>query len=148
MSDECKTTGFTPQQVARWPNVHKHLCGTLELPAIDSVSEEVILNIGEGIEAMLKSEGPTPKQIKARAGLFRHLKRTLEHRFKNAELQQFGSSQSGLTLQAGDLDLCLQFKGDIPAKALRQVNRLLKQHDMEDIVMLPRAKVPIIKFKD
>jgi hypothetical protein len=64
VSDECKTTGFTPQQVARWPNVHKHLCGTLELPAIDSVSEEVILNIGEGIEAMLKSEGPTPKQLK------------------------------------------------------------------------------------
>ena len=78
MSDECKTTGFTPQQVARWPNVHKHLCGTLELPTLDSVSEEVILNIGEGIESMLKSEGPTPKQLKARAGLFRHLKRTLE----------------------------------------------------------------------
>lgn len=148
MSDECKTTGFTPQQTARWPNVHKHLCGSLELPTMDSVSEEVILNIGEGIEAMLKSEGPTSKQLKAREGLFRHLKRTLEHSFKNAELQQFGSSQSGLTLQAGDLDLCLQFKGDIPAKALRQVNRLLKQHDMEDIVMLPRAKVPIIKFKD
>jgi len=148
VSDECKVTGFTPQQMARWPHVHKHLTGTLELPSIESISEEVILNLGEGIEAMLKTEGPTPKQLKARAGLFQHLKRTLERRFKNATLQQFGSSQSGLTLQAGDLDLCLQFKGDVPAKTLRQVNRLLKQHDMEDIVMLPRAKVPIIKFKD
>jgi DNA polymerase sigma len=148
MSDECEVTGFSPKQVARWPLVHKHLCGTLELPDIASVSEEVMLNMGEGIEAMLKSEGPTSKQLKAREGLFQHLKRTLERRFKNSELQQFGSSQSGLTLQAGDLDLCLQFKGKPPAKALRDVNRLLKQHDMEDIVMLPRAKVPIIKFKD
>lgn len=148
MSDECKVTGFTPQQMARWPHVHKHLTRTLELPNLESISEEVILNIGEGIEAMLKTEGPTAKQLKARAGLFQHLKRTLERRFKNATLQQFGSSESGLTLQAGDLDLCLQFKGDVPAKTLRQVNRLLKQHDMEDIVMLPRAKVPIIKFKD
>lgn len=148
MSDDCEITGFSPKQIARWPNVHKRLCGTLELPSMDAVSEEVILNIGDGIESMLKTEGPSPKQLKARYGLFKHLKRTIEHRFKNAELQQFGSSQSGLTLQAGDLDLCLQFKGEIPAKALRQVNRLLKQHDMEDIVMLPRAKVPIIKFKD
>ena len=148
MSEDCEVTGFSPQQIARWPNVHKQLCGQLELPAIGDVSEEVILNIDEGIQAMLKSEGPNPKHLKARAGLFKHLKRTLEHRFKNATLQQFGSSQSGLSLQAGDLDLCLQFEGPIPAKALKQINRLLKQHDMEDIVMLARAKVPIIKFKD
>lgn len=148
MSEDCEVTGFSPQQIARWPHVHKHLSGTLELPKIEEVSEEVILNIGEGIEGMLKSEGPSAKQLKVRNGLFQHLKRTLEGRFKNATLQQFGSSQSGLTLQAGDLDLCLQFKGDVPAKALRQVNRILKQHDMQDILMLPRAKVPIIKFKD
>ena len=148
MSEDCEVTGFSPQQIARWPNVHKQLCGQLELPLISEVSEEVILNIDEGIQAMLKSEGPNPKHLKARAGLFKHLKRTLEHRFKNATLQQFGSSQSGLSLQAGDLDLCLQFEGPIPAKALKQINRLLKQHDMEDIVMLARAKVPIIKFKD
>lgn len=148
MSDECEVTGFSPQQIARWPHVHKQLCGQLELPSISEVSEEVIINIDEGIQAMLKNEAPNPKHLKARAGLFKHLKRTIEHRFKNASLQQFGSSQSGLSLQAGDLDLCLQFEGEIPAKALKNVNRLLKQHDMKDIIMLARAKVPIIKFKD
>lgn len=148
MSDDCETTGFSPEQIARWPHVHKHLCGQLPLPEASTISEEVIINLNQGIETMLKTEGPTTKQLKARAGLFQHLKRTLERRFKRATLQQFGSSQSGLTLQAGDLDLCLQFKGEIPAKVLRQVNQLLKQHDMEDIVMLPRAKVPIIKFTD
>ena len=84
MSEDCEVTGFSPQQIARWPNVHKQLCGQLELPLISEVSEEVILNIDEGIQAMLKSEGPNPKHLKARAGLFKHLKRTLEHRFKNA----------------------------------------------------------------
>tara|TARA_B110000003_G_scaffold202319_1_gene201021 strand:- start:4211 stop:6391 length:2181 start_codon:yes stop_codon:yes gene_type:complete len=148
MSEECEITGFSPQQMARWPHVHKHLCGTLELPKMEELSEETILNIGEGIESMLKSEGPSSKQLKARSSLFNHLKRSLERRFKNATLQQFGSSQSGLSLQAGDLDLCLQFKGEIPNKALRDIKRLLKQQDMENIVMLGRAKVPIIKFND
>ena len=148
MSEECEITGFSPQQMARWPHVHKHLCGTLELPKMEELSEETILNIGEGIESMLKSEGPSSKQLKARTSLFNHLKRSLERRFKNATLQQFGSSQSGLSLQAGDLDLCLQFKGEIPNKALRDIKRLLKQQDMENIVILGRAKVPIIKFND
>ena len=63
MSDDCEITGFSPKQIARWPHVHKRLCGTLELPSIDAVSEEVILNIGEGIESMLKTEGPSQKQL-------------------------------------------------------------------------------------
>jgi hypothetical protein len=57
VSDDCEVTGFSPQQIARWPHVHKHLSGTLELPKIEDISEEVILNIGEGIEAMFKFEG-------------------------------------------------------------------------------------------
>ena len=96
----------------------------------------------------LEKSKPSESTRKRRKSLFQHLQRTIEHRFKGSTLRQFGSSESGLSLSHGDLDLCLISNTEKPKKILRSLSKTLRNQDMEDIQVIASAKVPIIKFRD
>ena len=148
MSDECETTGFTPQQQLRWPLVHKNLCKKLELPNGDAISGDALQQLSQDIDNVLKAQSPNKSALKKRNGLYEHLKLTIEKRFKGSSLRRFGSSESGLSLTQGDLDLCLLFDGQKPKKVLSSISSTLRFQEMEDIQVITSAKVPIIKFVD
>ncbi|MBT60504.1 MAG: hypothetical protein CMA63_02980 [Euryarchaeota archaeon] len=148
MSDDCEVTGFSPEQQHRWPNVHAYLTDSLELPNGEDLTPDTIERISCDILDSLKLHAPRSGDLKKRQKLFEHLQRSIERRFKGSKLQQFGSSESGLSLGNADLDLCLQFTGEKPKKVLSALSQMLRQQDMEDIVLLTSAKVPIIKFTD
>ena len=148
MSDECEITGFNPEQQLRWPLVHQHLCKKLELPNGDTISSEALEQFSQDLENILKAQSPNKSALKKRDGLYEHLKRSIEKRFKGSSLRLFGSSESGLSLAQGDLDLCLLFDGQKPKKVLRSISSTLRFQEMEDIQVITSAKVPIIKFVD
>ncbi len=148
MSDECEITGFNPEQQLRWPLVHQHLCKKLELPNGDTISSEALEQFSQDLENILKAQSPNKSALKKRDGLYEHLKRSIEKRFKGSSLRLFGSSESGLSLAQGDLDLCLLFDGQNPKKVLRSISSTLRFQEMEDIQVITSAKVPIIKFVD
>jgi len=148
VSDECEITGFTPQQQQRWPLVHQHLCKQLELPTGEAIPAEALQQLSQDFENILKTQSPNKSALKKRDGLYEHLKRSIEKRFKGSSLRRFGSSESGLSLAQGDLDLCLLFDGQKPKKVLRSISSTLRFQEMEDIQVITSAKVPIIKFVD
>ena len=148
MSDECEITGFNPQQQLRWPLVHQYLCEKLELPNGDDIPAEALQQLSLDLENVLKTQSPNKSALKKRNGLYEHLKRSIEKRFKGSSLRRFGSSESGLSLAQGDLDLCLLFDGQKPKKVLRSISSTLRFQEMEDIQVITSAKVPIIKFVD
>ena len=148
MSGECPTTGFDHAQQHRWPHVHQFLCEKMELSGEESFDAEYIASISNEISNTLRQQRPSEKNLKRRKGLFQHLKRTIEQRFKGSSLRLFGSAESGLSLSHGDLDLCLISNTEKPKKILRSLSKTLKNQDMEDIQVIGSAKVPIIKFRD
>jgi hypothetical protein len=148
VSEECEITGFSPQQQHRWPNIHAYLTEKLELPTGENITVDAIQKLSTEVLATLSEHAPKPKDQKKRQKLFEHLKRSVERRFKGSKLQQFGSAESGLSLGNSDLDLCLEFHKERPKKVLSGLSQMLRQQDMEDIVLLTSAKVPIIKFID
>ena len=148
MSDECPITGFDNAQQHRWPLVHQYLCDKLELPNGDGLETSTMEKLSKDIEKTLSEQRPNASMLKKRKGLYEHLKRTVERRFKGSSLRQFGSSASGLSLSSGDMDLCLLLNDQKPKKILRSLSNTLKNQDMEDIQVIASAKVPIIKFTD
>ena len=143
----CKTTGLTLEQQERWPFLYSHLSSEIEIPSLTTVDEEYIIEMDKEISKILKHIGDG--KAKSRESLTRHLTGLLQRRFqKNAQVQPFGSSVTGLSLGTGDLDLCLSFKKEQPKKVLKKIAGLLREEGMIDIQQIPRAKIPIVKFTD
>ena len=143
----CKTTGLTVEQQNRWPFLYSHLSTDIEIPSLTNVDEQFIIEMDKEISKILKKVGDG--KAKSRESLTRHLTGLLQRRFqRNAKVQAFGSSVTGLSLGTGDLDLCLSFKREQPKKVLRKIAGLLREEGMMDIQQIPKAKIPIVKFTD
>ena len=143
----CKTTGLTLEQQERWPFLYSHLSSDIEIPSLTDIDEQFILEMDKEVSRILKHIGDG--KAKSRESLTRHLTGLLQRRFqRNAKVQAFGSSITGLSLGTGDLDLCLSFKKEQPKKVLRKVAGLLREEGMMDIQQIPKAKIPIVKFTD
>ena len=143
----CRTTGLTVEQQERWPFLYSHLSSEIEIPSLNDMDEQFIIELDKEISRILKHVGDG--KAKSRESLTRHLTELLQRRFqRNAKVQAFGSSVTGLSLGTGDLDLCLSFKKEQPKKVLRKVAGLLRQEGMMDIQEIRKATIPIVKFTD
>ena len=143
----CRTTGLTLEQQERWPFLYSHLSSDIEIPSLTDVDEQFIIEMDKEISKILKHIGDG--KAKSRESLTRHLTGLLQRRFqRNAKVQAFGSSVTGLSLGTGDLDLCLSFKKEQPKRVLRKVAGLLRQEGMMDIQEIRKATIPIVKFTD
>ena len=148
MTDICPITQLSAEQQKRWPNLHNALIGELEFPTAAEIPPSALTSLNDDIHEMLNKQLEHNKKDKRRDKLFIFLKQLLEHRFPGSKLDKFGSSVTGLSLAQGDLDLCLQISGTVPHKIFNRIGRLLRQHDFVDIVVIPHAKVPIVKCRD
>ncbi len=148
MADICPITQFTAEQQGRWPNLHNALIGELEFPTAAEIPQEALTRLNDDVTEMLRKQLEQNKKDKSRTKLFKFLKQLLESRFPGSTLDKFGSSVTGLSLAQGDLDLCLQISGTVPKKIFNKIGKLLRQYDFVDIVVIPHAKVPIVKCRD
>ena len=143
----CTTTGLTQEQQKRWPHLYKHLVEEREIPDLTSVDDSLVERLDTQLSKVIKKIGDA--KARSRESLTNHLTGLLFRRFgKDATLEVFGSSVTNLSIGTGDLDLCLSFKNKTPRKVLRKISGLLHEEGMENIQLIPKARIPIVKFKD
>jgi len=143
----CTTTGLTQEQQKRWPHLYKHLVEEIEIPDLTAVDDSLVERLDTQLSKAIKKIGDA--KARSRDSLTNHLTSLLFRRFgKNATLEVFGSSVTNLSIGTGDLDLCLSFKNKTPRKVLRKISGLLHEEGMENIQLIPKARIPIVKFKD
>lgn len=143
----CATTGLSKEQQERWSFLYRHLIEDIEVPDVMSIDETQIQTLDVELSVLIKKIGDA--KAKSRESLTKHLQSLLFRRFgKNAVVEAFGSSVTNLSIGTGDLDLCLSFKKKPPQKVLRKLSGLLHEEGMENIQLIPKARIPIIKFKD
>ena len=144
MEQICKITGMSMAQQKKWPLFHSLLTDNLVINraeiSIDKLSKEIM---------HFCSQQETTDEIQERKeAIISHLKKRFNRKFNGSKLTAFGSSESGLGLKNGDIDLCLEFKGEKPKKVLTKIARMLREDGMEDVTLIAHAKVPIVKFTD
>jgi DNA polymerase sigma len=143
----CTTTGLSKEQQERWPYLYKHLVEDIDVSDLTTIGEGQIQKLDSELSKVIKKIGDA--KARSRQSLTNHLTNLLFRRFgKNAVVEAFGSSVTNLSIGTGDLDLCLSFKNKTPQKVLRKLSGLLHEEGMEDIQLIPKARIPIIKFKD
>ena len=145
MNEVCPITHFTEEQQKRWPNLHNSLIGQLEFPTAAEIPSDALVRLNNDVNEMLRKQLEHSKRDRSRDKLFAFLKKILEFKFPGSKLDKFGSSVTGLSLAQGDIDLCLQIPGKVPHKVFNKIGKLLRLHDFIDIVVIPHAKVPIVK---
>ena len=148
MNEVCPITYFTEEQQKRWPNLHNSLIGQLEFPTVTEIPPDALATLNNDVNEMLRKQLELSKRDRSREKLFVFLKQILEYRFPGSKLDKFGSSVTGLSLAQGDIDLCLQIPGKVPHKVFNKIGKLLRLHDFVDIIVIPHAKVPIVKCRD
>ena len=144
MEQICEITGMSMAQQKKWPLFHSLLTDNLVINraeiSIDKLSKEIM---------QFCSRQETTDEIQERKdAIISHLKKRFNRKFNGSKLTAFGSSESGLGLKNGDIDLCLEFKGEKPKKVLTKIARMLREDGMEDVTLIAHAKVPIVKFTD
>ncbi len=143
----CTTTGLSQEQQERWPHLYKHLVEEIVIPDLTTLEDSYIQTLDSDLKDVIKKIGDA--KARSRESLTKHLTGLLFRRFgKNAVVEAFGSSVTNLSIGTGDLDLCLSFKNNTPRKVLRKISGLLHEEGMEDIQLIPKARIPIVKFKD
>jgi len=143
----CSKTGLSKQQQERWPYLYRHLLEEIDIPDFNSVRENDIQKLDSDLKKLIKRIGDA--KSKSRESLTKHLSSVIFRRFgKNAIVESFGSSVTNLSIGTGDLDLCLSFKNKTPQKVLRKLSGVLQEEGMDDIQLIPKARIPIVKFRD
>ena len=117
MEQICKITGMSMAQQKKWPLFHSLLTDNLVINraeiSIDKLSKEIM---------HFCSQQETTDEIQERKeAIISHLKKRFNRKFNGSKLTAFGSSESGLGLKNGDIDLCLEFKGEKPKKVLTKI---------------------------
>ena len=144
MSEICPTTGFSKKSKERWPYLWGKLTNgqSNEFP-----NQDQIKSIDRGIKEVLKVKDSSTGE-ENRQNLIKHLRKIICSKIKDSTLEAFGSSQSGLSLIGGDIDLCLKVPDTNPKQILRRLKGLLDARGMEQITLISKARIPIIKFHD
>ena len=144
MKENCKVTGMKPSQQKKWPLFHSFLIDDFVVNPVNVSSDKLSKDIMQ-----FCSHQETSDDIQERKrGIINHLKKRFNRKFHGSKLTAFGSSESGLGLKNGDIDLCLEFNGEKPKKVLTKIARMLREDGMEDVTLIAHAKVPIVKFID
>ncbi len=145
MSERCEITGLLPEDVSRFQFLHSQLTGGLE---IATPSPEELTGYIKPLDNTVSNNKVHNSDTKRRDSLFKHLEKSVASKFGGAKLSAFGSAESGLSLKGGDFDLCLQIPEANQKKVLKRIGGMLRGQGMDDVQIISKAKVPIVKFID
>jgi non-canonical poly(A) RNA polymerase PAPD5/7 len=92
---------------------------------------------------------PTDAEVAARNHIVEQLSAVVKERWPGCSLQVFGSFASGLFIPSSDIDMVLFNSGSSPVDTLNELARALRRTALyRDIVVISKARIPIIKFSD
>eukprot|EP01137_Pigoraptor_chileana_P034910 Opistho-2@28163 len=102
------------------------------------------------MESLLTEISPSTGDRSRREALFARLQTLVSRHWPNASLHVYGSSANNFGLKACDMDVCLMNDADEKAQAtmVKKLARMLRKDRMSDVLPLPKARVPIVKFRD
>lgn len=94
---------------------------------------------------------PTAAEHQAQLDVFEGVKALLQARYPGARVHLFGSVANGLSVRHNnDIDVCLELEGvdDQAGKAevAVAVGELMEAAGMAEVLPLPKARVPVVKF--
>ena len=145
MSKRCDVTGLSAEDINLFGFLHSQLIGELEL---NEVSNEILTGFEKPLQRTVSNHRFSTGDLKRKESLIKHLEKSITSKFNGSKLTAFGSSESGLSLKTGDLDLCLQAAKVDQKKVIKRISGMLRGQGMESVQALTRAKVPIVKFTD
>ncbi|CAI8156740.1 MAG: Uncharacterised protein [Methanobacteriota archaeon] len=145
MSWRCEITGMSREDCNNWPDLHSKITGEL---VIKEPSEKIIQSFDKPLNNIVLNNSSNKNNSKRRSGLFRHLEKSIASKFKDSTMVPFGSSETGLSLKKGDLDLCLIVPNGKEKQIVKRISAMMERQGMENVKALTRAKVPIVKFSD
>ncbi|ORY06553.1 PAP/OAS1 substrate-binding domain-containing protein [Basidiobolus meristosporus CBS 931.73] len=94
---------------------------------------------------------PSVEEVSRREQLYFRIHSICEELFPDAQLFQFGSTANGFGLKNADVDFCLCTAENSSLTAVafvEQLGSVLKERGMENVMLLTRTRIPIIKLKD
>ncbi|KDD72610.1 hypothetical protein H632_c3128p0, partial [Helicosporidium sp. ATCC 50920] len=93
---------------------------------------------------------PLPSETRRQMRAFEAVRGLLLGRFPRRPVRLFGSVANGLSVRGNnDLDVCLEHDGgerEALGVVAVEVGELLREAGMEQILVLPKARVPVVKF--
>jgi DNA polymerase sigma len=104
------------------------------------------------LRALAARLAPTPAERAAWDSAFAAVKAALVGRWPEARVVLFGSAANGMAVAGGnDIDVCLQLDAagddrEAKAAAVEAAAEALEAAGMAEILALPRARVPVVKF--
>ncbi|WAQ86344.1 hypothetical protein PtA15_7A70 [Puccinia triticina] len=114
---------------------------------------------GRNVQQMLTAEigsfvayiQPTYEEHELRQMIIQLIRDTVQSRWPDADVEPFGSFGTKLYLPAGDIDLVIistQMMNEQKSRILYKLAPLIRENNIgQDVVVIAKAKVPIIKFK-
>ena len=145
MSKPCDITGLSAEDINLFGYLHSQIIGEIEL---SEPSKDSLTGFEKPLQRTVSNHRFNTGDLKRKESLVNHLEKSITSKFKGSKLTAFGSSESGLSLKTGDLDLCLQSANLDQKKAIKRISGMLRGQGMESVQALTRAKVPIVKFTD
>lgn len=117
------------------------------------LSDESAARLTHELETLFFAKAMPPAEMEARQVTVRRLQTLMEELFpaRNPKLHLFGSSVNGFGFAGADMDMCLVLQGlasDGHGAVVETLEKAFRALDYSDILALPKARVPVIKFKD
>ncbi|KAI1316687.1 hypothetical protein EDD11_009575 [Mortierella claussenii] len=92
---------------------------------------------------------PTQEEHQVRTYVYQRMRTAIQNLWSNAVVEVFGSFETQLYLPTSDLDLVILRAEPFSVKELGNLGRYLKAKNIaEDVELITRAKVPLIKMKE
>ena len=112
-------------------------------------SKDLLEMLHQEIEDYTRYISPSKSEHDMRRLAVERIKRCVNHLWPEAKVEIFGSFETKLYLPSSDIDICI-FDSDLfPPRCLYDLAKILKESGVaQDLEVIDKAKVPIIKFKD
>ncbi|EPZ32229.1 Nucleotidyltransferase [Rozella allomycis CSF55] len=124
---------------------------TADSKTIKKPDDGYLKTISAKIDELVMELSPTENEIQEKEDLFKKLEKICHELFPGSTLYKFGSMSNGFSLKNADMDLCLVMDDASVLTAVQIVEtlgeKLRMENDFKDILMLPRARIPIVKLK-
>eukprot|EP00172_Hildenbrandia_rubra_P000240 Plantae.Rhodophyta-Hildenbrandia_rubra.ctg11077.p1 GENE.Plantae.Rhodophyta-Hildenbrandia_rubra.ctg11077~~Plantae.Rhodophyta-Hildenbrandia_rubra.ctg11077.p1 ORF type:complete len:655 (+),score=114.05 Plantae.Rhodophyta-Hildenbrandia_rubra.ctg11077:3-1967(+) len=127
---------------------------------VGSQRKGVALEVTNSGEALYRFLCPSVDDAKKRNRLTAHLRKVIRSEWPNSSLYMYGSSATGMFLERGDVDVCLEIPnvkrtsdGDDGGRrtqhlVFKRLSFILRRARMNNVKVLFSAKVPIVKLHD
>lgn len=108
--------------------------------------------LAEDLESMAVEVMPTEEERQKQSRVFDLIHSLLTSAYPNCRVHLFGSAANGLSVRSSnDLDICMELPGcsdnEQKGDVIVDLESILEKAEATDVLALPKARVPVIKFR-